>query len=365
MTPTWTSPETPVPIHPPYIWFGGKRKVSPIVWQALGDVDHYIEPFFGGGSVWLLRPHSPRLETVNDYDGFVANFWRAVQAEPDAVADGLNWPVNEIDLEARHRWLCRMPDKAEFLDRMKRDPAHYDVQRAAWWCWGLNAWIGRGWCGGEYYPDQPGASSGRGVCDGANKRPTLARGCGVHRKRPHLGNAGRGVHRQLPHLGDAGRGETARRGEILREWMQAIADRLRNVRVCCGDWERVCTNGATAYGATGGVFLDPPYSAEAGRDNNIYRCEDTSVAHRVRDWCIARTDQPRYRIVLAGYDGEHNSLEALGWRVFAWKTQGGMANVSKTSDTVRVNAGRERLWLSPSCEPAASESPLFALEAQP
>lgn len=42
-------------IHPPYIWFGGKRKVAPLVWQALGDTAHYIEPFFGGGSVWLLR----------------------------------------------------------------------------------------------------------------------------------------------------------------------------------------------------------------------------------------------------------------------------------------------------------------------
>lgn len=332
-------------IHPPYIWFGGKRSVAPTVWQALGDVDNYVEPFFGGGSVWLLRPHEPRLETMNDYDGFVANFWRAVQAEPDAVADGMNWPVNEIDLEARHRALCKMPEKEEFLERMKHEAKYYDVERAAWWCWGLNAWIGRGWCEGEYWPDEPGKSHGRGVCDGANKRP-------------HLGGAGVGIHRQLPHLGDAGRGETARRGQNLRDWMRAIADRLRNVRVCCGDWQRVCTDGATAHGAIVGIFLDPPYSYDAKRDKNIYRVEDGDIAHRVREYCLSRTGNDRYRIVLCGYEDDHEELEAHGWRVHAWKTQGGFANFSK-QEQGKLNAHRERIWFSPSCLVNQTERTLF------
>lgn len=333
-------------LHPPYIWFGGKRKVADAVWAALGDVDNYVEPFFGGGAVLLARPHAPRIETINDMDGFVVNFWRAVHADPDAVADAMNWPVNEVDLEARHRWLCRMPDKAEFLEAMKNDPNLFDVQRAAWWCWGLNAWIGSGWCGGKYWPGEPGQSSGRGVCDGANKRP-------------HLGNAGHGVHRKRPDLG-GGQGECERRGENLRQWMQALADRLRNVRVCCGDWARVCTNGATAHGAIVGVFLDPPYSAEANRDGSIYRTEDLTVAHRVREWCIERTANQRYRIVLCGYDGEHDALEEMGWRVQAWKTQGGFANNAKGNQQGKANAHRERIWYSPSCVGLAStERPLF------
>lgn len=57
------------------------------VWQYLGDVDHYIEPFFGSGAVLLNRPHSGRrTETVNDKDGFIANVWRALQFAPDEVA---------------------------------------------------------------------------------------------------------------------------------------------------------------------------------------------------------------------------------------------------------------------------------------
>jgi site-specific DNA-adenine methylase len=327
------------PPHPPYIWFGGKRKVSPIVWGALGDVDHYVEPFFGGGSVFLLRPHRPRLETINDYDGFVANFWRAVQADHVAVADALDWPVNEVDLEARHRFLCRQPDKDEFLARMRHDAKYYDTKRAAWWCWGLNAWIGRGWCEGEYFP--AGGSHGSGVCDGANKLPHLGRSLGVHRQLPHLGNSGQGVHRQLP--------STTDRREWLTDWMRQLCDRMRGVRVCCGDWSRICTDGATAHGAVVGMFLDPPYSAEANRDAALYRIEDLTVAHRVRDYCLSRTGQDRYRIVLAGYEGEHDELEQHGWRVVAWKANGGMANIARGDTQGKINTHRERLWLSPSC----------------
>lgn len=337
-------------IEIPYIWFGGKRKVANIVWAKLGDVRNYIEPFYGGGAVHLLRPaeHDIGIETINDYDGFVTNFWRAVKHNPAAVAAEMNRPVNEIDLEARHRYLCCMPDKEEFLHRMKTAPYHYDIKRAAWWCWGLCSWIGQGWCGGEYHPHENGKSKGRGVCDDANKRPHLGNGRGVHRKLPHLADPARGVHRKRPHLGDAGQGEDARRLAVLLEWMQSLADRLRNTRVCCGDWKRVCTKGATSHGKTVGVFLDPPYSGKVGRNNSIYRCENLSVSEEVNAYCQEMTGHDKYRIVLAGYEGEHDNLEELGWEVIAWKTQGGFANTGK-SKRGKANAHRERLWCSPSC----------------
>lgn len=40
----------------PFPWFGGKRKVAPEVWAALGDPDNYIEPFAGSLAVLLNRP---------------------------------------------------------------------------------------------------------------------------------------------------------------------------------------------------------------------------------------------------------------------------------------------------------------------
>ena len=86
----------------PFPYFGGKSKAAQIVWGRLGDVKNYVEPFFGSGAVLLARPHEPRVETVNDLDGLLCNFWRAVQAAPDAVAEAADWPVSECDLHARH-----------------------------------------------------------------------------------------------------------------------------------------------------------------------------------------------------------------------------------------------------------------------
>ena len=70
------------------------------VWLRLGDVDNYVEPFCGSCAVLLLRPSEPQTETVNDADGLLSNFWRALKYAPDATAKFADWPVNENDLHA-------------------------------------------------------------------------------------------------------------------------------------------------------------------------------------------------------------------------------------------------------------------------
>lgn len=336
-------------LQAPFQYFGGKSRVVTAVWRRLGDVRNYVEPFFGSGAVLLARPSEPGIETVNDIDSYVANFWRAVQAAPDQVAELMNWPVNESDLEARHKWLVEAVRKREHAERMRDDPDYFDAKIAAWWCWGLCAWIGRGWCGGEWH--------GRGAAEN--------HGCGINvrdesggGKLPHLG-AGVGIHRRAIASNVDGDGECARRGAALSGWMRALADRLRNVRVCCGDWQRVCGDTPTLHNGITGMFFDPPYSAEAGRDNDVYRCEDTSVAHDVRAYCLERGSDPRFRIALCGYDGEHNELERVGWRVLRWKTGGGYANMLQTNDVTNVNRHRERIWFSPHClhEPMLFDEP--------
>src|SRR3989304_10483635 len=67
---------------PPFPYFGGKSRVAHIVWERLGDVPNYVEPFAGSLAVLLNRPHDPRIETVNDKDCYIANFWRALQLDP-------------------------------------------------------------------------------------------------------------------------------------------------------------------------------------------------------------------------------------------------------------------------------------------
>jgi hypothetical protein len=312
----------------PFPWFGGKRRIAGIVWAALGDVAHYVEPFAGSLAVLLARPagagEAARVETVNDRDAYLCNFWRALARDPDAVARHAADPVNETDLFARHVWLVRTG--RERLARLEADPDTFDAQVAGWWCWGLCAWIGSGWCAGT-----------------------------VNRKRPHL-DAGRGVNRQLPHLGDGRGADETDRLIRIRAYLRTLAARLQDVCVCCGDWARVVTDGALAHGrgtpGAVGVFLDPPYADTAGRRPGLYAVDDLAVAHAVRAWAVAHGDDPSLRIVLCGYEGEHEM--PASWRCVAWASRGAYqtARGAAAADTRgAANRARERLWFSPGCLP--------------
>lgn len=320
----------------PFVWFGGKRSVAHIVWEALGNVEHFVEPFFGSGAVLLNRPHNPRCETVNDADGLLANFWRAVSLDPEAVAHHAANPVNEADLHARHLWLVNA--KAGITERLMGDPDWFEPRAAGWWVWGVNCWIGGGFCSG----DGPWVS-----VDGVfQKRDT---GQGVNRKLPHLSNTGQGVNRQLPHLGNEGRGTVRSiagdREEFLRGWFCDLAARLQHVRVACGDWTRVCGPSVTrSAGGICGIFFDPPYDLDM---RTAVYANESNCARDVLAWCEANGNDPTLRIVLAGYDGEHNRLTEQGWRVHRWKAQGGFG--AQSDKRGAENAHKERLWFSPHC----------------
>src|SRR5690242_9091850 len=113
-------------LRAPFPWFGGKRRVADLVWSRLGNVDTYNEPFAGSLAVLLGRPHEPRVETVNDLDCFIANFWRALQADPEAVAFYADAPVNEADLHSRHRWLVGRGRRLAM--RVRRDPHYFNAK---------------------------------------------------------------------------------------------------------------------------------------------------------------------------------------------------------------------------------------------
>jgi hypothetical protein len=259
----------------------------------------------------------------------VANFWRALQHDPEQVAEFADNPVNEADQHARHLWLV---SQEEFREQMKVDPYYYDAKIAGWWVWGQCIWIGAGWC--------------------SAKLPHLGdAGKGLNRQLPHLGDAGTGVHRKRPHLGDAGTGVeesdltsgTLSRGQIVA-YMLALAERLRRVRVCCGDWSRVCGPSVTFKHGITGVFLDPPYADES-RTDNLYSSDSGSVAHAVAAWARELGEHRDMRIALCGYEGEHEM--PYSWECLEWKARGGYG--SQGNGSGRENAGRERVWFSPHC----------------
>ncbi len=378
----------------PFPWFGGKSRVADIVWDRFGDVRNYVEPFAGSLAVLLARPTEAKIETVNDLDCWIANFWRALQADPEALAHHADWPVNEADLHARHLWLVK---QLEFRERMKTDPEYFDVKIAGWWVWGISQWIGSGWCAikgqatqkahgradGSPVAGRPFLNGSQGVHIAA-KRPYLTNhggGMGVHggRKRPRLGNdhgrgvlnagvpdqipnlsgdsgaAGRGIHasggthRKIPNIANGGiRGvglPSIERESGLVDWMCQLSDRLRRVRVCCGDWSRILGPAPTTCIGLTGVFLDPPYAVAERVD--VYGEDSRDVAHKVREWAITNGEDQLLRIALCGYEGEHDM--PASWSVVAWKANGGFANQKKAVTQGKANAHRERIWFSPHC----------------
>jgi site-specific DNA-adenine methylase len=130
----------------------------------------------------------------------------------------------------------------------------------------------------------------------------------------------------------------------VTQYFRVLSERLARVRICCGDWSRILGPSVTTLHGLTGVFLDPPYSAEAGRDNNLYAEESGTVAHDVRAWALEHGDDPLFRIALCGYEGEHAMPDS--WECLAWKARGGMGNQNKVANN---NKHRERIWFSPHC----------------
>jgi len=323
----------------PYPYFGGKSTIMPEVWKRLGDTPNFVDPFLGSNAPLLSRAGwdwvsgqwndgKNRIETVNDKDCFVSNFWRALNADSEQVAQWADWPVNEADLHARHLWLV---NNENFIKMMKSDPDYYDAKTAGWWVYGLCQWIGSGWCSNPEW----------------KKRPHLGgAGRGIHRpsqQLPHLGDAGKGIHRpsqQLPHLRNAGQGiHRPSQQSDLYEYFNLLAARLRGVRVCCGDWSRVLRPTPTEHNGLIAIILDPPYGEKAERDKDLYAEDDLLVANKAKKWAIANGDNPKLRIALFGYEDEHRGEMPGNWEILAWKTQGGTPTKTVKAMTIRKKSG--------------------------
>lgn len=296
-------------LRAPFPWFGGKSRAAHLIWEAFGDVPNYVEPFAGSLAVLLGRPSAPRIETVNDRDAYLSNFWRAVAANPDEVAYWADWPVSECDLHARHRWLVA---QEEFREKMKHDPDLFDPKIAGWWVWGLCQWIGSGWCSTPEWTTSPGRKV-RGSDTAGTGRPSLSRNRGItmrgantaeHEQRPDL-SAERGLNaRRIRDLTNAG--NWAKRPALGRG-LRGITRKLPNLQAGTGYGTGIANrNVPEQIPDLGGSAAGRGLHASGKRVVHLKTIkQDRGTASRLQtdaivDWMLALAKRLRYVRVCCG-----------------------------------------------------------------
>ena len=156
-------------LRAPFPYFGGKRRIADLVWQRFGKVDRYIEPFAGSLAVLLAAPEPAPKEIVSDTNGYIVNFWRSVQNDPDAVAYHAEYPTLHHDLTARQHTLWKWYLES---DKLLTDPRYYNTEIAGWWVWGTSNSIA-----GNY-------AVKRGVANDSKTELTKDSAPGVHHQIP-------------------------------------------------------------------------------------------------------------------------------------------------------------------------------------
>lgn len=104
-------------MNSPIKWVGSKKQLKKDIVALFPQHTTYVEPFFGGGSVYFEKEPS-KVEVVNDYDGNVINFYKVLQIDSEALLNKIDSALisRELFLEYRaSKW-----DKLEPLERAFR-----------------------------------------------------------------------------------------------------------------------------------------------------------------------------------------------------------------------------------------------------
>lgn len=69
----------------PLSYYGGKQGLAKQIVPLMPSHRVYLEPFAGGAAVLFAKPRAER-ETLNDLDGTIMRFWRALRERPEELA---------------------------------------------------------------------------------------------------------------------------------------------------------------------------------------------------------------------------------------------------------------------------------------
>jgi site-specific DNA-adenine methylase len=284
------------------LWFpyiGKKLLIAKKIWRLFGNVDIYIEPLCGSSSVFLGRPtrKNNAIEIINDNNGLVANFWRAMKYDAQGVAQLCDEPMSELDYHARWKYI---KDRAtpELVELLNSDPEFYDTKIAGYWGYCMNS----------------------SIMNHTSKLTTNAKNPPKMNSKPALGK----------------RNLSSEDSTRIQQSSAAIQARIRKTRIACGDWKRVLTPNITQNSVgdkSVGIYFDPPYLNK----EHLYNSK-ADISGDVRKWCIENYCE-RFKIIISGYEKEHDELLKYGWHKKLGK--------SVMSGMMSRRKNLERLWCSP------------------
>jgi DNA adenine methylase len=100
--------------NPVLKYYGSKFRLARWIIEHFPVHEHYVEPFGGGGSVLFQKPPSP-VETYNDLDGEVCNFFRILRERPDELVRAI-----KLTPWARAEYLTCCEPAEDPLERARR-----------------------------------------------------------------------------------------------------------------------------------------------------------------------------------------------------------------------------------------------------
>ena len=235
-------------------WYGGKFSHLDWLLPLLPKAHHYCEPFSGSGAVLLNRQPSP-VETYNDIDGDVVNFFSVLRDDAESLNRAL-----ALTPFSREEFYTAINGPTQGISRLERARRFYIRARQARTGLAQTATLGR-W---------------------ANCKDTSRSGMsGV-------------VSRWL--------------GGV--EGLADIAERLIRVQI----ENRPALDAIRLYDSPGTLFYcDPPYLHETRGDSNAYGFEMNEKEHRELAHAL---HQAKGKVAISGYRCALMDTLYKGWRRF-------------------------------------------------
>ena len=88
----------------PLTYYGGKQRLARQIVPLMPAHRVYLEPFAGGAAVLFAKPRAER-ETLNDLDGRVVRFWRALRERPEDLAAAVaTTPYSREEWQSCRAW---------------------------------------------------------------------------------------------------------------------------------------------------------------------------------------------------------------------------------------------------------------------